>query len=194
MALSERQYTAVNALGFQLAWPVCVLGGDAVAVATTLTLLLIHLSVIRRWQTELLFLSSAGLLGFLFDLALVRGGLLQIESAVQPIWMWCLWFIFAATLGYSLQWFRRHLGAGALFAGIFAPLSYSVGARLTDVDLMTPDWLTLLVIGAAWSLIFPALFLLRDALGKLSGEPLIENSSLPKVSAAKAWFRQYEER
>lgn len=166
MPLNQRKYGVANALAFQIGWPVCVLGGDLVAVTTTLALLLAHLLVIRRWQVELLFLCSAGVLGFLFDLTLLNLGLLENESAVQPVWMWCLWFMFAATIGHSLQWFRHHLLAGALFAGCFAPLSYSVGARLSEVDLMTPQWLTLLLIGLAWALIFPALLLLRDTIDK----------------------------
>ncbi len=51
-----------------------------------------------------------------------------------------------------------------------APLSYSVGARLSDVDLMTPQWLTLLLIGLGWAVVFPALLLLRDAIeGQIDG-------------------------
>ncbi len=170
MPLNQRHYGIANALAFQAAWPVCVLGGDLVAAATTVTLLLAHLLVVRRWQTELLFVGSAGLLGFLFDLTLLNLGLLQTASAVPPLWMWCLWFMFAATIGYSMQWFRQHLLIGALFAGIFAPLSYSVGARLSDVNLMTPQWLTLLLIGLGWAVVFPALLLLRDAIeGQIEG-------------------------
>ncbi len=164
MPLSQRHYGIANALAFQIAWPVCVLGGDLVAITTTVALLLTHLLVIRRWQTELLFVGSAGLLGFLFDLTLVKVGLLQTASAMPPVWMWCLWFMFAATIGYSMQWFRNHLLIAALFAGVFAPLSYSVGARLSDIDLMAPQWLTLLLIGLGWAAVFPALLLLREAI------------------------------
>lgn len=171
-ALSQRNYAIANALAFQIAWPVCVLGGDLVAVTTTMALLLAHLLVLRRWRTELLFVCSAGVLGFLFDLALLRVGLLQTESALQPLWMWCLWILFAATIGHSMQWFRQHLLIGALFAGVFAPLSYNVGSRLSEIDLMSPQWLTLLLIGLGWALVFPALLLLhdllRDAIDKLS--------------------------
>ncbi|MEK7258762.1 MAG: DUF2878 domain-containing protein [Pseudomonadota bacterium] len=166
MLLSQRHYGIANALAFQIAWPVCVLGGDLVAICTTVALLLSHLFVIRLWQTELLFVCSAGVLGFLFDLALLKLGLLQGASAVQPLWMWCLWFMFAATIGYSMQWFRNHLLIGALFAGFFAPLSYSIGARLSEIDLMAPQWLTLLLIGLGWAVVFPALLLLREAIEK----------------------------
>lgn len=168
--MKQRHYGIANALAFQIAWPVCVLGGDLVAVTTTIALLLTHLLIIRRWQTELLFVGSAGLLGFLFDLALVNVGLMQTASAVPPLWMWCLWFMFAATIGYSMQWFRNHLLIGALFAGVFAgvfaPLSYSVGARLSEVDLMTPQWLTLLLIGLGWAVVFPGLLLWREAIDR----------------------------
>lgn len=165
--LSQRNFSIANALAFQIAWPVCVLGGNLVAVTTTMALLLAHLLVLRRWRAELLFVCSAGVLGFLFDLALLKVGLLQTESALQPLWMWCLWILFAATIGHSMQWFRQHLLIGALFAGVFAPLSYNVGARLSEIDLMSPQWLTLLLIGLGWALVFPALLLLRDAIDKL---------------------------
>ncbi len=164
MPLSQRHYGIANALAFQIAWPVSVLGGDLVAISTTVALLLAHLLIIRRWQSELLFVCSAGLLGFLFDLALLKLGLLQDTSAVPPLWMWCLWLMFATTIGYSMQWFRHHLVLGAGFAGVFAPLSYIVGARLSDIDLMAPQWLTLLLIGLGWAAVFPGLLLLREAI------------------------------
>ncbi|MDP1932823.1 MAG: DUF2878 domain-containing protein [Gammaproteobacteria bacterium] len=164
MIFNDRQYAVVNGLAFQLSWPMCVLGGNRVAVITTIVFLIFHLATVREKRTELIFLSSAGTMGFMFDLALLKIGLLQSATAVQPLWMICLWFLFATTIGYAMHWFQKHLLVSALFAGIFAPLSYSVGAGLTDIDMMVPTWLSLVGIGAAWAIVLPCLLLLRESI------------------------------
>jgi len=166
MLFNAKHYPVVNGLAFQLSWPMCVLGGSTVAVFTTTAFLLFHLGVIRERQKELIFLLCAGAIGFVFDLTLLKIGLLQSAAAIQPLWMFCLWLLFATTVGYAMQWFQRHLLASAVFAGIFAPLSYSVGAGLTDIDLMAPEWLTLVLIGCAWAIVLPSLLLLRNRIAR----------------------------
>lgn len=164
MLLSQRQYAVLNGLAFQVSWPVCVLGGNTIAVATTVAFLAIHLVMVQGRRTEPIFLLCAGAIGFVFDLALLRVDLLESTATVQPLWMICLWFLFATTVGFAMRWFDEHIIVAGVFAGIFAPLSYSVGAGLTDIDLMAPAWLTLVLIGCAWAAVLPGLLLLRRSI------------------------------
>lgn len=166
MLLSNRQYVVANGLAFQVSWPLCVLGGNAVALITTLAFLFMHIAIIQERRTETLFLLCAGAIGFVFDLALLKTGLLESTAPIQPLWMCCLWFLFATTVGFAMRWFEQHLLAAGVFAGIFAPLSYSVGAGLTDIDLREPAWLTLVLIGCAWAVILPGLLLLRGSIAE----------------------------
>jgi hypothetical protein len=161
MQISPRQHALSNAFIFQVAWPVCVLGGDVVALLTTTTALIFHLWAGSKYRIECIFLFIAGAIGIIFDMALLYTGVLIYDGFIQPIWMWCLWFLFATTLGASLRWFQKHLILGAVFAGCFAPLSYKVGAALTNVNLLIPEWQALLIIGCAWALVFPGLLALR---------------------------------
>lgn len=161
MLLSNRQYVVANALVFQASWPLCVIGGSTVALVTTIVSLLFHFAMVQERRTELIFLLCAGAIGFVFDLALLQIGLLESGSAIQPLWMCCLWFLFATTVGYAMHWFEQRLLIAGIFAGVFAPLSYIAGAGLTDIDLMKPTWLTAGLIGCAWAVVLPGLLLLR---------------------------------
>lgn len=164
MMLGNRQYVVANALAFQVSWPLCVLGGDLVAAITTVVFLLFHFAMVHERRTELIFVLCTGAIGFVFDLALLRIGLLESTATMQPLWMFCLWFLFATTVGYAMRWFERHLIIAGVFAGLFAPLSYSVGAGLTDIDLMEPAWLTIVLIGCAWAVVLPGLLILRRSI------------------------------
>lgn len=164
MLLSQRQYAVLNGLAFQVSWPVCVLGGSAIAVAATIAFLSFHLILVQDRRTESIFLLCAGAIGFVFDLALLQVGLLESTATIQPLWMICLWFLFATTVGYAMRWFDEHIVVAGVFAGIFAPLSYSVGAGLTDIDLLYPAWLTLVLIGCAWATVLPGFLLLRRSI------------------------------
>jgi hypothetical protein len=169
MTLSPRQYALSNGFIFQAAWPVCVLGGDAVALLTTMLVLVFHLWAGSQHRTECIFLLTAGITGIMFDAALLYTGVLVYDSFMQPIWMCCLWFLFATTLGASLRWFQKHLFLGAIFAGCFAPLSYKLGAALTSVNLLHPEWQAMLIIGCAWAFVFPGLLALRHMIYRQFG-------------------------
>lgn len=157
----NRHYVVANGLAFQVSWPLCVLGGNAIAVVTTAVSLACHLALVPDRRTESIFLLCAGVIGFMFDLALLQIGLLESASPLQPLWMICLWFLFATTVGFAMRWFEQHLVLAGIFAGVFAPLSYMAGAGLTEIDLMEPAWLTLVLIGFAWAMVLPGLLFLR---------------------------------
>ncbi len=174
MLLRTTQYSVVNGLVFQLSWPICVLGGSAVAAWATTACLSFHLWMIQERRTEVIFLFCVGAIGFVFDLTLLQTGLLQSTTTMQPLWMFCLWLLFATTVGYAMQWFQRHMLTSAVFAGVFAPLSYSAGAGLTDIDLRGPEWLTLVLIGCAWAIVLPTVLFLRNRIAHHSSRTAVE--------------------
>lgn len=153
--LKARGYPLWNGLAFQLAWPICVLGGNVVASAATFMFLAAHLVVAERATTEFKFIAVTGLAGLCVDISLIKSGVLVWDSALPPIWMNCLWLLFGATVGHSFKWFETRLWLAAVFAGLFAPLSYKAGTVLTEIDLRQPQLLSLVMIGMCWSLILP---------------------------------------
>lgn len=154
---SDRQYLVINALAFQATWPICVLGGSLVAVVTTAFMLVMHLHQVSDVRRESLFIAQATAIGFLCDLALVSGGVMITGGVLPPLWLTCLWTLFATTIGYPMRFFFGRFWLSLITGAVFAPISYFAGARLAGVGLMSPEWMALLIIGLMWALAFPLL-------------------------------------
>jgi len=147
---SARVSPLLNAGLFQLGWFCCVLGGSIVALLATPLILAVHFRVIvPRYQRlrELRWLAGFLALGMVVDgsLALAGGyGSTEVPSEWQawlplPVWLWCLWPLFASTLHHALAWLWRHPWLAAACGAISAPLSYYSGAQLAGIALA--DWL-----------------------------------------------------
>lgn len=157
LKLSDRQYLLVNALMFQIGWLLCVLFGSVVAIVVTALTVAVHMQWVRDRKRESNFLLICLGIGFITDLLLIQAGVLVTGSLVPPLWLTCLWVLFGTTVGYALRVFHGRLWLCIAAGGLSAPLSYYGGARLADVGLASPTWLALLIIGAAWALVFPLL-------------------------------------
>jgi hypothetical protein len=156
-ALSQRQYLIVNGVLFQLAWLGCVLGGSLLAVPVTALVIVNHLRFVADSRGEVIFLIQVLIIGFLCDMALVNAGVLATGQLLPPLWLTCLWLLFGSTVGYALQLFHGRLLLCIAGGAVFAPLSYYGGARLAAVPLLEPIWLSLLIIGLIWAVVFPGL-------------------------------------
>jgi len=156
-ALSERQYLIANAAVFQVAWLLCVLGGSLIAALVTVLVIANHLRFVSRKRNEVIFLSQTLAIGLLCDMALVNTGVLATGNLLPPVWLSCLWLLFGSTVGYALRMFHGRLIFCIVGGAFLAPLSYFGGARLADVPLLEPLWLSLLIIGLVWAAVFPAL-------------------------------------
>lgn len=160
--LGERQHLLLNAGLFQLAWLLCVIGGTAVALPTTAVVLTVHLYLADHPAAELRFLLFALLLGLVTDRLLMHFGVLRFgEVTLQPLWLLCLWPLFASTCSYALRFFQGRWLLCALVGGLSAPLSYFGGSRLADVALLEPLWLAIFIIACTWALVFPVMMLVH---------------------------------
>ncbi len=158
-SLSERQHLWLQIGLFQIAWLLCVLGGSLVALPVTLTVVCLQLWLAEQRRLYVHYLAVVTLIGFVCDLMLVNIGVLQLGSGLQlqPLWLLCLWPLFATTVPHALRMFHHRPAISALGGGALAPLSYFGGSRLAGVELMSPTWLALVIIAAAWALVFPLL-------------------------------------
>lgn len=155
--MSQKQHLIVNALVFQAAWFLCVLGGSIVAVATTLIVLVLHLQWVRDKRREGVFLMQCAGIGFVCDLILVQGGVLVTGGSLPPLWLSCLWPLFGSTVGFALRAFHGRFLMCVVGGALLAPLSYFGGVRLSGSTLLEPTWLALVIVGAFWAVIFPML-------------------------------------
>lgn len=155
--MNQKQHLIVNAVIFQAAWFLCVLGGSIVAVATTVIVLLLHLQWVQEKRRELLFLVQCTGIGFVCDLTLVQGGILLTGGSLPPLWLSCLWPLFGSTVGFALRAFHGRFVMCVVGGALLAPLSYFGGVRLSGSALLEPTWLALVIVGALWAVIFPLL-------------------------------------
>lgn len=148
----------INALVFQIGWFVCVLGGNSAAlIYTSLALLFHHWFILdrpRQWYA-IISVASGGLL---LDASLVAADIIVFEDADfvgLPIWLTCLWLLFATTFQYCLSWLQRYLWLAAVIAALFGPLTYWLGSQLTDASIASPLQNSIIVMAFAWALLFP---------------------------------------
>ena len=149
--------TLYNAVVFNIAWLACVIGGSIVALPVTLLVIAIHLRFFSTQMKEAALIAIIIGVGLVVDSFLLRSGLLisPDKSLWPPLWLVCLWGLFATTMNHSLRWFQTHLFASIVMGGIAGTLTYFAGTRLTDFSLKTPLPFTLLAIVLLWCVVFP---------------------------------------
>ena len=134
----------VNFLGFQAAWLACVVGGacGAAMAGAGLALAIVVLHVLRAAQprVELALALLVGVIGTVWDSALVLLGWLKYSSGLllpylAPVWMIALWIVFATTLNVSLRWLRTRPMRGESLGAVGGPICYYAGHALGAVGL-----------------------------------------------------------
>lgn len=175
---ARRAHLVANAVLFQLAWLVCVQGKSVWAVAVTVLVMLLHWRIVvinrREWQLWL----TALVLGFVVDSLLLVAGVLQLPDAavVQPLWLACLWLLFASTLLHSTSFLLRSLPVAACFGFIGGPLAYYTGTQFgaavlgsVAFETLSPlyaNWIALAVLALCWSVVTPLLVLIARHLSR----------------------------
>ena len=154
----------LNAALFQLGWFACVLGGDFIAVVVTATILFAHGQLFVLARREWLLIVGVALVGIFLDGVWVFSGVLDFPQAqsIIPIWLVCLWVIFATSLCHSFYWLQRRLVLASLLGAMAGPSSYLAGAAMAGVVIAEPRVISIAAISIAWSLLFPlGLFIAR---------------------------------
>ncbi len=155
----ERKKNIVNYILFQAGWFACVLGGNTMAIYSTMVILTVHLIWIGNWKKEKEILAVTLLLGSTIDSFLGNLQILQFseDSRLLPAWMACLWCLFGTTLRHSFLWAINNKRSGALIGMLFGPLSYLAASKLTDISLAHPLWQSVAILSILWALIIPVL-------------------------------------
>jgi hypothetical protein len=152
----------LNAVLFQLGWFACILGGDAIAFITTLVILCLHQVFFEVRRTEWYLIAFIVVTGFIVDNIWSYLGVLGFQSPTMlfiPIWLVCIWALFAATLNHSLYWLKDRLLLSSLLVSISGPLSYLAGSKMAGVTLTDPPIISLLCISVCWAILLPIFFM-----------------------------------
>ncbi len=160
----------LNAALFQIAWFAAVLGAAKgmswLGPLVMVPVLGVHLAMAENRSGEIKLLVAAGILGFLFDTALVTAGIFLpvpylLPRPFSPPWMVGLWLNFAATLNVSLGWLRGRYFLAVIFGAIGGPLAYYGGARMGATEAL-PTTHGLLVLIVMWGIMTPLLLWLAN--------------------------------
>ena len=165
-----------NFFAFQLGWFACVLGGawhyPFAGAAVALAILAWHLSTASDRTAELKLIICAGVIGWLWDTALLQTGWVSFNDGAlypgtAPIWMVTLWMLFATTLNVSMSWIKSKLFLAAVLGAAAGPVAYLGGARLGAMQFYDQQP-ALIALAIGWATATPLLAFLAS---RLNGFP-----------------------
>jgi hypothetical protein len=152
------KFKILNLVMFQLGWAICVLGGNLMAVAYSLIALLIHHRYVLQSKSEWKLVGFIVLVGITWDSLLVFFGLIVYPDAVWfnlPVWMVCLWILFATTFMHSMAWLSGYSWLCVFVGAVFGPMSYWAGVEFSDASFGASPIMSMVVIAAGWAVLFP---------------------------------------
>jgi Protein of unknown function (DUF2878) len=163
----------VNGVLFNVSWfAILVTQSSSVALAIMVLHLVVHFLVLAKGRAELQLIAIVALVGLTLDQLLFLLGVFNLSgtSALAPLWLSCLWPVFATTLMHAFSSLQGRPFLASVIGAVGGALSYVAGTRLTVVEFDSP-FLGPLVIGALWAVLFPLFLRLAAHLGT-SSDPL----------------------
>jgi len=155
-----------NYVLYYAGWLACVLGparGHAAAgTLVGLTLLGVHLALVRRPRDELALALAGAAIGVAVDTTQIALGTLRFDAGVvvaglPPPWLVVIWMQFAATFHFAMRWLKGRPIASALFGALGGPLAFVAGERVGVVALHPERWASIVSLALLWSIALPAL-------------------------------------
>ncbi|MET4696266.1 DUF2878 domain-containing protein [Endozoicomonas lisbonensis] len=160
---------ATNALLFLTGWIICLATSsshisstntsNAIALVTTVTILLIHLKFIGNWGKEKEVLLITLLLGSTIDSFAGNLNILEFSTTnrLLPLWMACVWILAGTTIRHCMTLCRKNHWYASLTGFLFSLVHYFLVNQISDVALATPIWLSVLMMAIIWSITVPIL-------------------------------------
>lgn len=142
-------------LVFQGAWFATVYGGSQGTSLWALIATAVVLGLLARIYPPRGVLARAGigvLCGLVLDGAMVYFGLTtfpEFGDKILPLWMLCLWAVFAAILPYMVPWLAGRRTLGIVFGATGGPIAYFSAEKLGAIDVA--DFMGYAAVGLAWA-------------------------------------------
>jgi len=153
-----------------LGWTIAVLFGDWPALLYVSAYLIFHGAFLISEYREWWLVIGTVVCGVAIDSVLGGLGIIIFSESniIVPVWLVCLWVLFACTIKHALFWIRNHSVVASVLGGIAGPISYFVGTELSSADLGEPLWRSLAILALIWAVILLILSLLlkKSELGK----------------------------
>lgn len=161
----QRKLDLINAIVAQTAWWICVLAAKSspllIPIAATFFVIAVHFVLVAtNWRRDLLVLFIFTIYGSILDSLLIRQGVYILPDGGQlaPVWLICLWSIYATNLEYSLKWVARRPWLGVALGAFFGPLSYAAGSTFGILILREPKWESIAISSLMWALSTPFVY------------------------------------
>jgi hypothetical protein len=171
----------VNAALFNISWLAIVVAQSSAIGLLILGLhLWAHRSLVGLARREWRLIGVVTVIGALFDQSLFFTGVLNLDGwpARAPLWMTCLWPVFATTLMHAFAGLQRKTLIAAVLGAGGGALSYMAGARLTDVEFASTLWGPMM-IALSWAVLLPLLLKLAARLADVR-DPLQSWEAAPR--------------
>ena len=166
----------INVTAFKLGWLSSVVGGAQqlpwLGPLVVFIAVAIHLVRAERPTSELMLIVSCGLIGAVFDSALVAAGWVTFPSgmfsdSMAPYWIVTMWMLFGTTINLSMRWMRGRTLLAVTFGFVGGPLAYIAGHKIGGIQFVDQTAaLAMLAIG--WAIIMPLLVRLGERLDGVS--------------------------
>ncbi len=172
----------LNFILFQIGWFACVLSGASnqawIGVSIAGFIIAFHLFRAQQKQKELWLISSAMVIGAIWDSLLVYQGWLSYTSGTliahtAPYWIIVMWGLFATTLNLSLRWLKGKTQLAIVFGAIAGPLAYYAGQKLGAVQFVEPVP-AFIALAIGWAIFTPLLLFLSS---RFNGYQITEHRS-----------------
>ena len=169
-----------NILAYQFAWFACLFsaakGEPWIGSFIALLVVAWHVSNANTPKTELGLIIVSGVIGLLWETAIVQAGWVAYPSGniipgFAPHWIVALWLVFATTFNVSLRWFKSHLTIVAVFGFLGGPIAFYAGSALGALTLTPTIGLTAIAIG--WAVLMPIMMIIAR---QLDGYDLGDNN------------------
>lgn len=147
----------INIVLFNISWVAIVLSQSSLIALIIVGIhLLLHWCVMGKGQDELRLIGGVTLCGVIVDQLLFKAGVFNLagQPALAPLWLSCLWPVFASTLMHSFVVFQNRIALAVVCGALGGALSYIAGVRLSAVEFGSPLWGPVL-LGTLWAVLFP---------------------------------------
>jgi hypothetical protein len=169
----------INVAAFKLGWVSSVVGGAQqlpwLGPLVVFAAVALHLARAQRPSSEFMLIIACGLIGAVFDSALVAAGWVTFPSGMfsdlmAPYWIVTMWMLFGTTINLSMRWMRGRPLLAAAFGFVGGPLAYLAGYKIGGIQFVDqPAAMAMLAIG--WAIMMPLLMQLGERLDGVSPGP-----------------------
>ena len=166
----------INLTAFKLGWLSSVFGGAQqlpwLGPLVVFIAVAIHLARAQRPSSELMLIVSCGLIGAVFDSALVAAGWVTFPSgmfsdSMAPYWIVTMWMLFGTTINLSMRWMRGRPLLAAAFGFVGGPLAYIAGHKIGGIEFVDQT-AAIAMLAVGWAIIMPLLMYLGERMDGVS--------------------------